>query len=446
MSQSGLLDEEEVKNYINDSFNLKLTRDAFLKPSREVIVDIYSRFLDDTHLKWRKAKDPDLENTKIGMAGKLRFIFSRFNTPYEFHIGDLLNPTRKRTVSFLNVLIYMRALAQDRLTEFQQAKNERLMQQEEFDKLESELSAKRLELEQMALKLANMKPIEELKKLKSEKTVIFKQLEASGLQLATQAKEIKNNNRLLAESNTKNQAAVEDLEKNKSNLLKALQTLKEGPQIRENVNELQQSFHTAQKDLEATQVNKLSIADALAMIEKLSTQIQLTKSETMTNSDSNSDKLERHLEEIRQSLKDREREEKNLKDQLESLSDSDVLAKKLKVEQLRLANLQIESEVHEKKSQHLDQIDEIKKDIKRIQTERSELKDRKNMLIKQSEMRVAESKNQLEIMKKKINETHDQIQQHMPGIDNYCKRLHALFVKPLPSSEPPAVNRTYIKE
>lgn len=194
MSQSSLLTEDEIRSYLHESFGLNLAKEALLKPSREVVTEIYSRFLDDTHFKWR----PSGDEPKYGiMVARLKFIMSRYNISFNFQRSDLLMPTRKRTTAFLNVLIYIKAQFEALAQEYEEIYNEKALEKEENGKLKRELANSRSEVEDLAYKKAA--------KSKSKKEILddmnsirrqFEESDLLGEELATEAKNQKNETNL----------------------------------------------------------------------------------------------------------------------------------------------------------------------------------------------------------------------------------------------------------
>lgn len=166
MSQKneGLLNEEEVKSYLNETFNLKLNRDALLNPRKETVMDLYARFLDYRRPNWRRVRNPKAELLTI-MVKRLRFMLQGYipNDKREFHSGDLIMPDRRRTNFFLNALIYIKAQVDDVAQDWQQWSAEWKSEQEVAQELIRDLEEAKMELENLAIKKSQAKPPDELK-------------------------------------------------------------------------------------------------------------------------------------------------------------------------------------------------------------------------------------------------------------------------------------------
>lgn len=165
MSQSGILTESELPGYIHQHLGLKLDKEALARPTRDVVTEIYTRFLDKTVANWKIPKNPDLEFPMAQMLGWLRLTFSRYNIEFEFSMSDLIEPTKKRTIIFLNVLLLNIAQSEIRWNKWQEWKAHWAEKQEETAKVKMELEKSRMRREELALAKGESKSVAELDKL-----------------------------------------------------------------------------------------------------------------------------------------------------------------------------------------------------------------------------------------------------------------------------------------
>lgn len=157
MSQPGLLNDDEIKNYLNENFGLKLKTESISKPTAPVIIDIYEKFLDDSHFPWRtdsrEAEENSLpEDHKQARAIKwLRFIINRYNCNFSFNRTDLIQPNRRRTVTFLNILIYFKAQLDEKRVSWIERKRQHQLQVGDNNRSKEHLKAARVERDNLAV-------------------------------------------------------------------------------------------------------------------------------------------------------------------------------------------------------------------------------------------------------------------------------------------------------
>lgn len=162
MSQKGFLSENELSEQIHKYFDLKLDKDALVKPTKDVVREIYKRFLDQIVVNWMLPRYPGQEATPHSrMLYWMRTITQRFNTGYEFSLTDLTAPTKKRTTAFLNVILYIRAVYDECLEIYQQCESKRAEQRENNAMITREISKRRVQVEEYAFKIGQSKGLDE---------------------------------------------------------------------------------------------------------------------------------------------------------------------------------------------------------------------------------------------------------------------------------------------
>lgn len=159
MSQSsGLLSEEDLRVNLNEYLNTNLERDSLSKPTHDMLVDIYSKFLDSTKIKWRGDEVP-IEAYIIPLMNKL---IKPQDPPYKFLITDLIAPIRKRTSYFLNFIVYVKAHYSELSRIETNYLQERASNELRSEQLKAEVDKKRQALEDLALKRSSLPSKEEL--------------------------------------------------------------------------------------------------------------------------------------------------------------------------------------------------------------------------------------------------------------------------------------------
>lgn len=164
MSQSaGLLNEEEVKNFINEYYGLKTDREQYLKPTTDFLVDIYSTFLDDFQMKWRepiRLNEYQTYGSKVLITMGVRNMIKNYCSEFEFNIYDLLRPNRKRTNYFLNALIFIKAQIEEYKGQLEAWKSDWYQKKQFKDDKDKEKAALKLEIEKLEIWLANAGSVE----------------------------------------------------------------------------------------------------------------------------------------------------------------------------------------------------------------------------------------------------------------------------------------------
>lgn len=159
MSQSsGLLGEEELRVNLNEFLNTNLERDALLKPTKEILIDIYSKFLDSTGRKWKGDEFP----IEVYIVPHMNRLIIPQDPPYKFLITDILAPVKKKTNYFLNFIVYMHAHHSEYLRLESNYLQERAGNQAKSENLKANIENERQKLEDFALKRSALPSKEEI--------------------------------------------------------------------------------------------------------------------------------------------------------------------------------------------------------------------------------------------------------------------------------------------
>lgn len=199
MSQQGsegFLGESELPEQIHHYLELKFDKDDFLRPTKDVVIEIYTRFLDKTGYDWRRSKSFKQDvSIKAQMVHILKIIFSRYNIEYEFNLNDLISPTRKRTTTFLNVLLFVMASLEESLKYMQQRNAQYIEEQQELDETNRNIAQKRLMVEELALRIGQSLDVEEMRVKIEEGKQALEELSTKHAELTNIGSRIKNSNK-----------------------------------------------------------------------------------------------------------------------------------------------------------------------------------------------------------------------------------------------------------
>lgn len=213
MSQGKFLSEDDIRSFINESLNLKLDREAFLKPNSEIVCEIYARFLDLTLVnKWRKSYSNGFEpSVKANMNAWLRHLFEPYNVGFEFNYRDIVAPTRKRTMAFLNIIIHVRLMIEEAREVLQGRAAEWNDNNIVVKSIEEEIEQQKLLRDELALKKGSMKSSNELQELKKHLQKVFDEKNVFCEQLSQQGGELKRQEKESDEADQKSYAKVDAL-------------------------------------------------------------------------------------------------------------------------------------------------------------------------------------------------------------------------------------------
>lgn len=163
MSQKGLLSDSELAEQVYKYFDIKLDRDALAKPTREMVMEVYRRFLDKIAPNWM------LEDTVLSKMNYLmQKITQHFNVGYDFNVCDIVSPMKKRTITFFNVILYILAITDEHIEideGYEHCEAEKRDKNLANDREKSKLQ---VEVEELAFKVGQSKPLDQLKAISEE--------------------------------------------------------------------------------------------------------------------------------------------------------------------------------------------------------------------------------------------------------------------------------------
>lgn len=195
MSEQGPYTEAELAELISEYLSCKYDSSAIVKPTPTVVTDIYRRFLDKIRPRWEQSsRFPTNALVEVKLAACLRRIFSGYWSDHEFNPIDIMRPTRKRTTTFLNVLIYILArfeqkLGDLRVLESQQA-DDRKLKADSY----AEIRKKREYRDSLAAKRGESRSSDELEQMAKSRTKGFEEMEKKAQLIAEEYKSIKDEN------------------------------------------------------------------------------------------------------------------------------------------------------------------------------------------------------------------------------------------------------------
>lgn len=195
----GLLNEEEVKNYLNETFNIKINRDALINPKKDMVVDLYTRFLDFRNPNWRRYRNPKATVPSI-MVIQLYSLLRGYtpNDKRDFHLGDLVMPDRRRTNYFLNALIYIKAQVDDILQDCQQWEADFKSDQDIAQELYRDLEEAKRGLENAAIIKSQARSVDEVKEDIKNVEALVRKLEFESVELEKEKLRLKESLQRLA--------------------------------------------------------------------------------------------------------------------------------------------------------------------------------------------------------------------------------------------------------
>lgn len=466
MSQSGLLTEEEIKDYINEVFNLKLSREAFLNPNKDTVTDIYTRFLDDTGLKWKKARnvEDDLDDptrTRARMAGRIKFLFSRYNCPHEFGLMDLLEPTRKRTTAFLNVFIFIKAQIDDARIAWQEMKEEWLSTNSEAENINRQVGQMKLKIEELALEKSRIGKSKDQLRLEIEnERSSFELLQREGEALAEEAQNVKANLLDVAERHDRKKLEYEARFKSVKEQEATLQALNEGRIIKTKIQNLKKSIDIESDKLKSLSEENQRLKSEVTEKEKLASLLQLRQEGICQYIDEDEKMFARTRQELEKTTASLDRlnavrakleaEEKLLKEQIsdrEQIVNKMKLEYKIKIEQARGAmEMKRATESDKIKSQE-SEIDQLKGYVKTLSLQITEINSKHAALLEKRKNEDERKLRKSETMKKRLQESAKVLQPKLASLHENRSKLESLLYGSKEIEQPSVhKDRTYIKE
>lgn len=252
MSQPAPLDEEEIKNFINENYSLKTDRSLFIKPTCEFISDIYGKFLDDVQPCWRQGpKGAKSEpNVRHYMLMGITSVIRKYDlSEPKFNLTDLLTPTRKRTTAFLNILIYVKISMEELKEQIQQKSTELSSRREQQGIIDKELQKARLYHEDTLVKQANAPSEDKLKRELLDKKNVFQAVELKSKEVESEAKSIKDSIKSQQERILRKRVEIDALKKEIDEPKRRKETIKEVLNLREKVAAAKSKYELQSSDI-----------------------------------------------------------------------------------------------------------------------------------------------------------------------------------------------------
>lgn len=457
----GLLSEEEIKDFLQKSFDLDLDRDALIKPTSNVVFDIYAKFLDEIYgFQWRNLKKISDDNQdsfiKPLMVGRINFTINRYDVNTTFQIKDLLKPTRKRTAYFLNVLIFVRAQFEDLDSQWQAWKAEWAENKAEHDRAHSQLRSLRILRDELAIKKSSAKSIDEIKKIRDEERVTFENSQRAAAELHEKAQALKSDNERRSKSLAEKQAIGNRLDEEFQQLEKKLDLLNENRKVRKNILDSTKSIQTQTSHVIETKESYSRTQKKIEVLQRLMSSCpsnihNTAKKDDLTN------KLIMRLEQVE---KTREaRYEKAIADQTRwaneeatkqyRLAQLEQDKKKKKVQlsyryERALKDLNTKNAASRELAQPSLKSEEIRNVIEAIKKERAEIIKTEHSMMEECQAQAEKANRQLETLLKRYEESKKKCEPNLKAVEEFNSRIEAILGRPKEVELPG--NRTYIKE
>lgn len=99
----GLLSEEDLVNFFKESFELDYNPQQFIKPTSDFVLSVYLTLIDNFNLNLDLNHLPYM-NKVVKLAQTVEELLNRCNI-LDFKIGDILQPKRRRTQTFVSQLV-----------------------------------------------------------------------------------------------------------------------------------------------------------------------------------------------------------------------------------------------------------------------------------------------------------------------------------------------------
>lgn len=435
MSQSqGGLTEDELKDYINSRYGLRLERDAFLKPQRDVIIEIYQKFLDEFWPPWRRSSAWDREEAppvKALMIRHLRNIIKIYNNTHVIHLTDLISPTRQRTRITMSLLIYHRERLQEIINEWEEIKDSLLGEQEEYEKKEKELAEGKERIEQLAIMLSTSESIDNLKLSIVEKERILEETKARCDAIASEAKDLKTKNLIEREKFEKKKIHGEELKQEREKLEETLEILNNGLHIERRIADTERNITEEEEQLNQIRSKIMKDKKVEAELEKLLAAQRLFDKEAAPYLDT---MVARCIEFQKDCTSRRVAKERLQNSILENQKREESMLKKRASLESKLQDLELETttELDKAKMGHTERL--------------SQLRDRMNLHIKEGEHLIKETEeaNKSRIdLKAKTKQALDQHKEYMDRADRKMRLFEETYMK---SKEQTEKTRTIVYE
>lgn len=474
MSQNqGGLSEDELRDYIYERYGIKLDRDAFVKINKDVIIDIYCHFLDEVWPRWRRDKgksrhpDSDFEPPiKILIIKWLRNIIRVYNNVHKVDLNDLLKPTRQRTKLTLNLLIYHRERCQVLLDQWEEDKARLMTEQKGRLLQKEELARKKEQIEDLAIKLSTLKPVDELKASILEGQRVLESLKQESEEIAAEAKDVKSKLLEKAQLVRVEEEQAEGRGQEIKKLRNILDTLDNGLHIEKKVADTERLIaeeedqlnlircniakaKKREKDLEAL-VNSQRLFDKEVNLLDLPDRIKKFEQESEARKAA---MAERNLPILEHQSKEEAMLEK-LKELNWSLQEKEIACKTVK-EDAKICMEAKMSEMRERERASSEKQAQILKDIEDSKKERAELERQKDEILSQHERYIERGKKKVQLIEEQYQRHKERSERNLALISERRAKINTLMGGPEPpirasGLEPEVVelgvNRTYIKD
>lgn len=457
-----LLSEDEIKDFLRKSFELELDKDALVKPTSNIIIDIYARFLDELYFQeWRNSKyttDEYQESNVIALMVRwINFTIAPYDISTTFQLKDLLKPIRKRTNYFLNVLIFVKA-SFDELDKpsWQNWRDEWSEMQDENDRANAQLNSRRLELEELAIRKSRLKPIDELIEIRDSKRKIFDNLQRGAAELHEISKALKSDCKHLEKSVADKQSRGDQLDEECHRLEEKLALLNGNYEIEERITKMKKSNQSQTNELRELEENLKKTQRKVNALQKLlsygeSDVKNLTVRDDLTNNLCSKWKCEEFsreakLDQVSSYRKKQEHRETEIQYKLER-AEKDKGKKKLSSKtayERTLMDQEAKITILKELAQPSAKSKEIEDEKEAIRRERINFLKKQSAIEGEHQARVDKASTQLETLLKICQESQKKCEPSIDAIQAYNARIEALLGKPKEVELP--ANRTYIKE
>lgn len=101
----GVLGEETLVNFFKESFELEYNQQQFIKPTSDFVLNVYLTLIDSFNLNLELNNLPYMQKV-VKVAHCVEELLNRCNV-FDFKIGDIVQPKRKRTQTFVSQLVGM---------------------------------------------------------------------------------------------------------------------------------------------------------------------------------------------------------------------------------------------------------------------------------------------------------------------------------------------------
>lgn len=450
------LSDDEIKDFFRKSFDLELDKDALIKPTSNIILDIYARFLDEFYCQeWINSEySTDEPNVTALMVRWINFTIAPYDVNTTFQLKDLLKPVRKRTNYFLNVLIFVKvSLDEVDMPLWQTWRGEWAEIQDESDRAHAELNSLRLRLEELAIRKSTSSQIDEIREVRDSKRIIFDNSKRTTDELHEISKPLKSDIEYLHKLVADHQARGDKIYEEYHQLEEKLASLDKNIAIEEKIaivkkslqsrtNELRESEKNSkepqrkalQKLMDSTRLNAKNCANKDDLENKKCLKWQQEEDTVKTRLDqanSHREKLEHRETEIRHRLERVERDRGKKKLPLEIGKEQILMDRQEKISILK------------ERAQPSTKCEEIKNDEEAIKKERVTLLKKQNAIKEEHQARVDKANRQLESFFKIFQESQNKCEPGVMAIEAYNARIESLMGKPKEVELP--ANRTYIK-